>query len=242
MPLQITFSSLTSSEFVQHTIESKLEKRSKNVYGPLNGKKMMLFIDDLNMPKPDQFKTQQPLAFLKHFLEFNGFYSRDVELNWAQIVNIKLISAMTLKNSDSPKIDARLLSKMSLVSTNAPSTESLKHIFGTILERTHAHGVTADSLRTIISSTVEIFEFLKKNLAPTPKKFHYNFTMRDFSKIVEGVCMIKDSLLLSENQGNKLVDLWAHECKRIINDRLVDDSDAILVEVFSLLHFSIASF
>ena len=54
-----------------------------------------------------------------------------MELNWAQIVNIKLISAMTLKNSDAPKIDARLLSKMSLVSTNAPSTESLKHIFGT---------------------------------------------------------------------------------------------------------------
>ena len=48
----------------------------KDVYGPPLGRQMILFIDDLNMPKVDTYGTQQPIAFLKLLIERGGFYDR----------------------------------------------------------------------------------------------------------------------------------------------------------------------
>lgn len=36
---------------VQRTLESVVEKRTKEIYGPPVGKKLVIFIDDLNMPQ-----------------------------------------------------------------------------------------------------------------------------------------------------------------------------------------------
>ena len=36
---------------VQRTLESNVEKRTKDSFGPPPGKKLVVFIDDMNMPK-----------------------------------------------------------------------------------------------------------------------------------------------------------------------------------------------
>ena len=38
------------SNRVQEIIEGNVEKRTKDVYVPQNGKKMIVFVDDLNIP------------------------------------------------------------------------------------------------------------------------------------------------------------------------------------------------
>jgi len=49
--LKINFSSRTSSGDFQKNIEENIEKRSLRIYGPKAiGKKMVMLIDDLNMP------------------------------------------------------------------------------------------------------------------------------------------------------------------------------------------------
>lgn len=79
--LLINFSSRTTSMDVQRNIEAVVEKRTREIYGPPPGKKLLLFIDDMNMPLVDTYGTQQPIALLKFLFERGGFYDRGKDLS-----------------------------------------------------------------------------------------------------------------------------------------------------------------
>lgn len=72
----MSFSSRTTSLDVQRNLEANVEKRTKDTYGPPPGKRLIVFIDDMNMPQVDQYGTQQPIALLKLLLERGGCYDR----------------------------------------------------------------------------------------------------------------------------------------------------------------------
>lgn len=58
MKLIINFSSRTQSIDVQMNIEDNIEKRSGRIFGPKNpGKKLVIFIDDMHMPRIDHYGT-----------------------------------------------------------------------------------------------------------------------------------------------------------------------------------------
>jgi dynein heavy chain len=92
--INLNFSSRTKSIDVQRSIETQLEKRSKDTYGPPAGTKLIIFLDDLSMPKIDQYGTQQAIALLKLLIEKHGMYERTGELNWKFITDIDWIAAM----------------------------------------------------------------------------------------------------------------------------------------------------
>lgn len=67
--LLVNFSSRTTSMDVQRNLEANVEKRTKDTYGPPPGKRLLIFVDDMNMPQVDTYGTQQPIALLKLLLE-----------------------------------------------------------------------------------------------------------------------------------------------------------------------------
>ena len=58
--LGMNFSSRTTSMDVQRGVEEVVEKRAKDTYGPAAGKRLVLFFDDLNMPKVDLYARSSP--------------------------------------------------------------------------------------------------------------------------------------------------------------------------------------
>ena len=66
----------TSSNNVQDIIESRVEKRTKGVYVPLGGKKLITFMDDFNMPAKDTFGSQPPLELIKLWIDYGFWYNR----------------------------------------------------------------------------------------------------------------------------------------------------------------------
>ena len=59
-------------------------------------------------------------------------------------------------------------------------------------------------------------------MKPTPAKSHYTFNLRDFSKIIQGICLVTKNEV---EQGDQMMRLWAHECTRVLGDRLINDDD-----------------
>ena len=51
---------------------------------PVN-KCVIIFIDDLNMPKLDTYGSQPPIELLRQLLDFGGLYDRE-KLYWKEIL------------------------------------------------------------------------------------------------------------------------------------------------------------
>lgn len=51
-------------------LEKPLEKKAGRNYGPKGNKKLVYFIDDLNMPEVDLYGTVQPHALLRQHIDY----------------------------------------------------------------------------------------------------------------------------------------------------------------------------
>ncbi len=67
MVLNINFSSRTTSLDVQRNLEANIEKRTKDTYGPPPGKRLIIFVDDMNMPQLDEYDTFL-IELLKYYI------------------------------------------------------------------------------------------------------------------------------------------------------------------------------
>ena len=74
----------------QTIIEENIEKKTIKNYGPRTvGKRLVMFIDDLNMPTIDTYGTQPPNALLKFLVERNQLYQRVGELDLRDIIDFR---------------------------------------------------------------------------------------------------------------------------------------------------------
>ena len=67
----LNFSAQTSSVRVSDGIEARVEKRTKDTFAPPGGKKLVMFIDDFNMPEKEIFFAQPPLEILRQWMQYS---------------------------------------------------------------------------------------------------------------------------------------------------------------------------
>ncbi|XP_056647538.1 dynein axonemal heavy chain 10 [Diorhabda sublineata] len=221
--LNINFSSRTSSMDVQLNLESSVEKRTKEIYGPPMGKKLICFIDDMNMPQVDEYGTQQPIALLKLLFEKGGFYDRGKDLNWKILKDISYFAAMGVAGGGRNEVDPRFMSMFTVVNLVFPTTSTLHRIYTNILSGHLSIFEEPVQIAPILMTiTLNLYNICVNQLPPTPSKFHYIFNMRDLSRITAGMCKSVPKLY---TKVPFIVRLWRNEFIRVICDRLINQED-----------------
>ncbi|XP_023277881.1 dynein heavy chain 6, axonemal [Seriola lalandi dorsalis] len=223
LPVYISFSAQTSSACTQEIIESKLEKKRKNILGAPGNKKLVVFVDDLNMPKLDSYGSQPPIELLRQFQDFSGFYDRN-KFFWKEIQEMTIAAACAPPGGGRNPVTPRFIRHFSMLCLPTPSEHSLKQIFNAILNGflSEFSQEVKDCAGQIVDAAVEIYNRLSVDLLPTPAKSHYVFNLRDLSKCVQGILQCEPSQVRDKNQ---IFRLFCHECQRVFHDRLINNQD-----------------
>ncbi|XP_069922194.1 dynein axonemal heavy chain 10 isoform X1 [Oryctolagus cuniculus] len=239
--LIVNFSSRTTSMDIQRNLEASVEKRTKDTYGPPMGKRLLVFMDDMNMPKVDEYGTQQPIALLKLLLEKGYLYDRGKELTCKTLRDLGFVAAMGKAGGGRNEVDPRFLSLFSVFNVLFPSEESLHLIYCSILRghtSTFHESIVAVS-GELTTCTLTLYKNIVQDLPPTPSKFHYIFNLRDLSRVFNGLVLTHPERFQTVAQ---MVRVWRNECLRVFHDRLINEMDKKLVQehIGSLVmeHFS----
>ncbi|KAA3675897.1 dynein heavy chain, axonemal, partial [Paragonimus westermani] len=194
-------SGLVYDYFYELIVMSKIDRRRKGVYGPPVGKTALFFVDDLNMPAKEEYGAQPPVEVLRMLIDHGYWYDLKDTTKLA-LQGINVIAAMGPPGGGRNDVTQRFLRHFHM--TQEFSSEYI------------ALG------QTIVASTLEVYKAAMENLLPTPAKSHYLFNLRDFSRVILGICLIQKDRVEDKRTFSRL---WTHEVMRVYYDRLTDDPD-----------------
>ena len=221
----MNFSAQTTSEDTQRNLEAKLDKKKgKKVLGGKNGKKVLLFIDDINMPEPTEFNSHPPIELIRQYLDLGEIYDR-VKYFLKKIEDTSLIIAGGPPIGGRSKLTTRFTRHFTQLCIPQAGKEILISIFDNILKGFLTKDLFHEDIKKlsldVTLSTIDIYETICKVMKPIPAKFHYSFNLRDVSRVFQGLLMVKNK----SKSGITFAKLWVHEVLRIFGDRLVNDID-----------------
>eukprot|EP00042_Codosiga_hollandica_P058945 m.896166 g.896166 ORF g.896166 m.896166 type:complete len:2088 (+) comp60006_c0_seq2:2303-8566(+) len=231
----LQFNTRTNIDRFRKFVEEKLIGTSsvrdrRSVFGqPLHERqKVLMFIDNINAPAPDEFGAQAPLELLRQMIE-NSTVHCATTFAEQRLRPIGLIGACVPVGGSSRALSPRLLRHFAVLSIGIPDSDSLFSMFGSLLvSHLTSTGKRADLVlmtelaRSMSYAAIEVFKLVSEHFRATPLRPHYVFNLRDLSRVFEGMLMCPGHFV---TDVGKALRLFFHESSRVFADRFVEESD-----------------
>ena len=188
----VVMSYYTSSYSLQQELEGYIDKRSGSLYGPPMGKKMVFFIDDMNLPYVETYGTQNAIALLTQHMQYGSIFDRgDLGIR-KHLKDIQYVAAMN-PTAGSFEICERCQRHFATFALAMPSSSDLKTIFSSLFggHLKSFQPALQDLSGKIVESAIQIHESVSTRFLPSAVKFMYNWNMRELTNIFQGLCHAK---------------------------------------------------
>ncbi|XP_026855443.2 LOW QUALITY PROTEIN: dynein heavy chain 9, axonemal [Electrophorus electricus] len=220
----VPFNYYTTSAMLQAILEKPLEKKAGRNYGPPGSKRLVYFIDDMNMPEVDAYGTVQPHTLIRQHMDYMHWYDR-TKLQLKEIHSVQYVSCMN-PTAGSFTINSRLQRHFSVFALSFPGADALSTIYCSILGQ-HLGGEgfgmpLQRSVPQLVQLALAFHQRVAATFLPTAVKFHYVFNLRDLSSIFQGILFCKSECLKTPED---LVKVYLHESNRVYRDKMVEDKD-----------------
>uniref|UniRef100_A0A3B3UDD1 Dynein axonemal heavy chain 11 n=1 Tax=Poecilia latipinna TaxID=48699 RepID=A0A3B3UDD1_9TELE len=129
MVAKVPFNYYTTSAMLQ-VLEKPLEKKAGRKFAPPTAKRLIYFIDDLNMPEVDAYGTVQPHTLIRQHLDYSHYDRQRLVLK--EIHNCQYITCMN-PTAGSFSINPRLQRHFAVFAVHFPGADALATIFSSIL-------------------------------------------------------------------------------------------------------------
>eukprot|EP00064_Thunnus_orientalis_P003474 superscaffoldBa00000283_g3483 len=180
----VPFNYYTTSAMLQAVLEKPLEKKAGRNYGPPGNRRLIYFIDDMNMPEVDAYGTVQPHTLIRQHMDYNHC---EAILN---MVPPRQTQADWLRHGQ-PIRDmlGGFQRHFSVFALSFPGAEALSTIYTSILsQHLRGEGFSAalqKSCPTLVQLALALHQHVSSTFLPTAVKFHYIFNLRDLSNIFQ---------------------------------------------------------
>ncbi|XP_077407169.1 dynein axonemal heavy chain 9 isoform X2 [Vanacampus margaritifer] len=220
----VPFNYYTTSAMLQAVLEKPLEKKAGRNYGPPGSRRLIYFIDDMNMPEVDAYGTVQPHTLIRQHMDYNHWYDRN-KLLLKEIQHVQYVSCMN-PTAGSFTVNPRLQRHFSVIALSFPGEDALATIYTSILsQHLQKDGFTATirkSCPTLVQLSLALHQSVASTFLPTAVKFHYIFNLRDLSNIFQGILFSTGECLKTPLD---LLKIYLHESNRVYRDKLVEEQD-----------------
>ena len=195
------------------------------VYRPRDCDRLVLYLKDINLPRPDQYDTCQLIAFLQQLITFDGFY--DEALEFLKLDRIQIVASINAATTvGRHPLSTRFTAVVRIGVVDYPDTSELVAVYDNFLSSVlnfvrigdRKWQQPAEKLK-LATSLVEIYQKVREKFTVDDRR-HYLFTPRDVTTWVRNLCRYDLS-------AEGLLDVIAHEACRTFRDRLVGNDACI---------------
>ncbi|XP_037796301.1 LOW QUALITY PROTEIN: cytoplasmic dynein 2 heavy chain 1-like [Penaeus monodon] len=198
------------------------------VYRPKDCERLIVYLKDLNLPKPDKWGTCQLITFLQQVVTYNGFYDQNLE--WVGLEGVQIVASMTSGSAlGRHKLSTRFTSIVRIASIGYPERDQLVNVYGAYLQSVlnvvapeHKVWGAQTKAQQLATSMVNVYHHLRDAFSVDDYS-HYLFTPRDLTRWVLGLLRYK--IDAEDAALQPLLEVWLYEACRMFRDKLAEDED-----------------
>ncbi|KAG2486208.1 hypothetical protein HYH03_015170 [Edaphochlamys debaryana] len=184
---------------------------------PPDNTRVVLYLKDINLPRPDKYATCQLISFLQQIIAHHGYY--DENLDFIRVERVQIVGSMTPPGSvGRHALSTRFTALMKIMYMGYPDTENLSTIYTNMSQRVLATMKTASSVApgALSKAMIEVYTAVRERFTPNDHP-HYEFNARELSDWINGLQRY------SLEGGLTMVQAIHQEGMRVFGDRLVGD-------------------
>ena len=212
----------TNSNMFQKVLEAPLEKKAGKNFGPPGNKKLIYFVDDLNMAALDPYNTASNISLMRQHMGYMHIYDLG-KLTEKVLLNTQYITAMN-PTAGSFIVNPRLQRLFTTFAIGFPSLEALNTIYSTFLlgHLSKFPEEVQEVGKRLVQAALQLHKRVAATFRKTASNFHYEFNVRHVAGVFQGMLMGQPAVF---TEPLKVAQLWLHESERTYGDRLVSVSD-----------------